>query len=123
LSSLARIIFNKHDDNILNYQIEEGQKIEPDYYAPILPMCLVIGAEGIGTGWSTTIPCYHPLAISENIRRRLENPDRKFKRMIPWFRGFNGKIELKEDGTNYIVYGHYERLDREEKLVIRELPV
>jgi DNA topoisomerase II len=44
LSPLARIVFNEHDDDILNYQIEEGQKIEPDFYAPIIPMCLVNGA-------------------------------------------------------------------------------
>ena len=53
LTPLTRIIFNKEDDQILNYQNEEGQRIEPDYYAPIIPMILVNGAEGIGTGWST----------------------------------------------------------------------
>jgi DNA topoisomerase-2 len=31
-------------------------KIEPNYYIPTLPMILVNGAEGIGTGWSTSIP-------------------------------------------------------------------
>ena len=53
LTPLTRIIFNKEDDQVLNYQNEEGQRIEPDYYAPIIPMILVNGAEGIGTGWST----------------------------------------------------------------------
>lgn len=53
LTPLTRILFNKEDDQILNYQNEEGQRIEPDYYAPIIPMILVNGAEGIGTGWST----------------------------------------------------------------------
>ena len=86
-------------------------------------MCLVNGAEGIGTGWSTSIPCYHPLAISENIKRRLARPGVKFIRMTPWSRGFTGQIELKEDCMNYVVSGRYERLDREEKLVIRELPI
>jgi DNA topoisomerase-2 len=86
-------------------------------------MCLVNGAEGIGTGWSTSIPCYNPLDICDNIKRRLRNPDSKFKRMTPWFRGFTGFIELKEDGTNYIIAGRFERLDRDEKLIIRELPI
>lgn len=72
LSSLARIIFNKNDDAILNYQVEEGMKIEPDYYAPILPMVLVNGADGIGTGWSTSIPCYDPLEICQNIKYKLK---------------------------------------------------
>ena len=122
LSSLARIVFNKEDDNILNYQIEEGQKIEPDFYAPIIPLCLVNGAEGIGTGWSTSVPCYNPLEICANIKRRLENKKARFFRMSPWFRGFTGSIEMKEDGLNYMVKGRYEKFG-DDKLIIRELPI
>lgn len=29
---------------------EDGMPIEPEYYLPVLPMILVNGAEGIGTG-------------------------------------------------------------------------
>jgi DNA topoisomerase-2 len=123
LTTLARLVFHKDDDNILSYQVEEGQRIEPDFYAPILPMCLINGAEGIGTGWSTSIPCYNPLQIADNIRKRLRNRNYSFHRMIPWFRGFTGRIELKEDGTNYIVHGRFARVDREEKLIISELPI
>ena len=37
-------------------------------------MCLVNGSEGIGTGWSTSIPCYNPLDICDNIRKKLKTP-------------------------------------------------
>lgn len=37
--------------------------IEPDYYVPTIPLVLVNGADGIGTGWSTSVPCYNPLDI------------------------------------------------------------
>jgi len=40
----------------MEYQNDEGMTIEPITYIPILPMVLVNGAEGIGTGWATTIP-------------------------------------------------------------------
>jgi len=50
---------------------EEGQSIEPEYYLPILPMVLVNGAEGIGTGWSTSIPQFNPREIVENMRRMM----------------------------------------------------
>ena len=86
-------------------------------------MCLVNGSEGIGTGWSTSIPCYNPLDICDNIRKKLKNPASNFRRMTPWFRGFTGHIELKEDGTNYIIIGRFDRVDRDEKLIIRELPI
>lgn len=29
-------------------------------YMPVVPTVLVNGAEGIGTGWSTSIPNYNP---------------------------------------------------------------
>jgi DNA topoisomerase-2 len=52
----------------LEYLEEEGQSIEPTYYLPILPLVLVNGAEGIGTGWSTSIPCFNPREIVENLK-------------------------------------------------------
>mgnify|MGYP003332056836 CR=1 FL=1 len=52
---------------ILNYLNDDGVLIEPEYFYPILPTLLVNGTEGIGTGFSTSIPCYNPLKIVENI--------------------------------------------------------
>lgn len=63
LTELSRVLFNENDDPLLEYIEEEGQKIEPKYYVPIIPLVLVNGAEGIGTGWSTFIPCYSPSTI------------------------------------------------------------
>ena len=65
------MIFNELDDPVLNYILEDNQRVEPDWYCPILPMVLVNGAEGIGTGWSTKIPNYNPREIVDNIRRLL----------------------------------------------------
>ena len=56
LSPVTRLLFPQCDDAVLNFQEEEGQMIEPEYYLPIIPMSLINGAEGIGTGWSTSIP-------------------------------------------------------------------
>lgn len=41
--------------------------IEPEFYIPIIPMALVNGCIGIGTGFSTKIPFYNPLDIIDNI--------------------------------------------------------
>lgn len=56
LSPLTRLIYKEDDDHLLNYIQEEGMSIEPTNYVPVIPTVLVNGAEGIGTGWSTTIP-------------------------------------------------------------------
>jgi DNA topoisomerase-2 len=46
--------------------------IEPHCYYPILPLVLINGAEGIGTGWSTTILPHKVDDVIEAIRKRLK---------------------------------------------------
>lgn len=70
---MTRTLFHEDDDAILNYLEDEGQSIEPDYYLPIIPLTLVNGAEGIGTGWSTFIPGHNPRDIVENLKRMMKN--------------------------------------------------
>ena len=80
------MLFNEHDDAVLTFLEEEGQSIEPEHYLPIIPLCLVNGAEGIGTGWSTSIPQYNPRDIIENMRLMMKGLEPK--PMIPWYKGF-----------------------------------
>ncbi len=47
---IARRIFHPEDDALLTYLVEDGKGIEPAWYMPVLPLVLVNGAEGIGTG-------------------------------------------------------------------------
>ena len=44
-------------------------------YMPILPTVLVNGAEGIGTGWSTSIPNFNPHDIVKNIKRLMNGEE------------------------------------------------
>ena len=96
LDPIARLIFPEPDDQLLDPQNEDGQPIEPLYYEPILPMALVNGADGIGTGWSTSIPNYNPRDVAANLIRMLEGgvPEA----MTPWYRGFTGTIERAPGG-------------------------
>ena len=89
-----------------------------DTNAPIIPMVLVNGAEGIGTGFSTKIPPYNPLDIISNIRNIMHN--KEYKHMDPWWQGFEG-IVTKTDDYNYEIYGLWS-IDMN-KLTITELPV
>jgi len=118
LDDLTTIIFNPSDDPILNKQDEDGMEIEPEYYAPIIPMVLVNGCEGIGTGFSTKIPPYNPTDIIDNLKRLLKG--KEFKVMDPWWQGFEG-IVAKVDDYNYEIYGTWSI--KENKVTITELPV
>lgn len=122
LEPITRCIFHPDDDALLNYLNEDGCMIEPDSYIPIIPMLLVNGSEGIGTGWSTSVPTYNPRDIIANIRRLLNGDD--MEEMHPWFRGFYGEIKAKtgKDVGNYSMYGIVEQVD-DTNVVISELPI
>ena len=96
LTKQARKIFDPRDDAILNYLDDDGRSIEPDFYMPTIPMVLVNGTEGIGTGFSCYIPPFNPKDIKDNIERILDG--KQVVPMRPWFRGFKGKVH-KEDDT------------------------
>jgi len=57
---------------VLTYLDDEGFPIEPEFYVPIIPMVLVNGAVGVGSGWSTKIPSYHPLEIIQNLLNKIQ---------------------------------------------------
>lgn len=69
---------------------------------PILPLVLVNGAEGIGTGWSTSIPNFSPRDIVANLQRLLAGQETVA--MAPWYRGFRGaitEVPTRTSGKSY----------------------
>lgn len=118
LNPLTRKIYSKSDEPLLKYLADDESTVEPEWYIPILPMILVNGAEGIGTGWSTNIPPFNPVDIVNNIRRLMNNEE--LEEMKPWFRGWTGEIKKIED-SKYRANGIITQIS-ETKLEISELP-
>jgi DNA topoisomerase-2 len=116
LTKDARKIFDPKDDAILNYLDDDGRPIEPDFYMPTLPMVLVNGTEGIGTGFSCYVPPFNPDDIKENIRRMLAGEE--IVPMRPWFRGFKGVVHKEED--TWMMEGVWKWSGR--NIVVTELP-
>lgn len=119
LSPLARLIFHPHDDPLLNFLDEDNQRIEPEWYIPILPMVLVNGCEGIGTGWSTKIPNHNPRDVVTNLRQMMQGNEPK--PMMPFYKNFRGQIITAGDGR-FVTVGNASILDGQ-KLEISELPI
>ncbi|KAG0179042.1 DNA topoisomerase 2 [Apophysomyces sp. BC1034] len=119
LAKVARYVFHPDDDDILDYLIEENKSIEPNWFIPILPMVLVNGADGIGTGWSTTIPNYNPKDIVDNLIRLMDGEEPVV--MKPWFRGFKGEI-IPNGSGKYTVNGIASVTD-DGCIKVNELPV
>jgi DNA topoisomerase-2 len=117
LTSEARKIFDPKDDAILNYLDDDGRSIEPDFYMPTLPMILVNGSEGIGTGFSCYVPPFNPKDIRDNITNVLSG--KSIQKMKPWFRGFKGKI-MEQDDDSWVTQGVWSSIGRTVK--VTELP-
>lgn len=129
LSPYFRQIFRKDDDIILDHNYVDGEKIEPKLYLPILPLMLVNGSSGTGTGHACEIKAYHPEKLRDAALKLLEGKQLKVGTLVPWFRRFNGTVEHvenpRDDGTIHrqvVMTGKYE-IKNTTTIIITELPV
>lgn len=120
LNKITRLIFRKEDDLVLDYLDDDGLSVEPKFYVPIIPMILVNGAKGIGTGFSTDILSYNPIDIINYIDAtlKLETKENKF---IPFYKNFKGSCQ-ELDNNKYITKGKYVKLSAN-KIRVEELPI
>lgn len=121
LNTITKYIYPESDFEVLNYQYDDGTRVEPEYYVPIIPMILVNGSKGIGTGYSTDIPPYNPVEIIEYLKFYLKNSEYSDKEFIPYYEGFKGTTTKIEE-EKYIFKGNYEKID-DNTIRITELPI
>ncbi len=119
LHDMTHHIFNKQDTPLLKQILDDGDLVEPEYYVPILPMILVNGTTGIGTGYSTNVPMHNPLHIIENLEALMDGKDTT--KLKPWYRGFIGSVEEKSE-KQYINRGVVNIVD-DTTIEITELPI
>jgi len=122
LEKITRALFPEKDDNVLNYLNDDGLMVEPQYYVPIIPMVLINGSKGIGTGFSSEILCYNPTEIINYIKTKLNQPTFNDKvEFMPYYEGFNGTIEKIND-NKFLFRGKYEKTGQD-TIKVTELPV
>ncbi len=106
LSKEFKKLFNEDDNAILNYLEEDGDSIEPSFYVPTLPLLLINGACGIGTGFSCDVPCFNPEDIKKRLMDLVIDEDADIPEMVPWYKGFTGTI-IKTDTNKWVTKGRY----------------
>ena len=122
LERITRRIFIEQDDHVLKYLSDDGTPVEPQYYVPIIPMVLVNGSKGIGTGFSTEIMCYNPKDIILYLKNKLEDITvvNTFE-FTPYYEDFKGTI-TKVGESRFLFKGIYEKLGPD-KIRVTELPI
>jgi DNA topoisomerase II len=111
LQPRIRKIIREEDFEILKYRDDDGLPVEPEWYAPVLPMILVNGARGIGTGYSTYIPQCDPKVIKRMLLNKLKNGiELDTEKLVPYFDGFKGTYTdegavgvFKKEKDEYVV--------------------
>jgi len=95
-TKLTSLILRKEDRPILKHIIDEGEKVEPENYYPVIPMILVNGSSGIATGYSSFVPCHNPLDIIMwyQLKLRGDTDENDLPTILPWYRGFTGTIKV-----------------------------
>jgi DNA gyrase/topoisomerase IV subunit A len=88
-----KYVYRPDDFPLMERVFDEGNEVEPVSFLPIIPMALIIGCLGIGTGHSTFIPNCSPMEIVEWLLSKLEK--KSCPSVLPWYRGFNGNIKIK----------------------------
>jgi len=123
---LTRYLFPECDDHLLTYTLDDGDKVEPDFYVPILPTILGNGCTaGIGTGWSCSVPCHDFEIIAQKVKDWLNDQENFTLDIPPHFNKFKGRIEKISD-NKYQSYGILETVESKKKnkmYQITELPI
>jgi DNA topoisomerase-2 len=133
LSPHFRALFPKADDQILEHHETDGEKIEPKTYAPLLPMVLVNGAQGTGTGHACLILSYNPGQVRDAclqvLASKLTSGGRggvgmrlKPGTLVPWFNGFGGTVERNTETGQVVITGKLEVVNTT-TIKITELPI
>lgn len=108
MGDLTRDIFLEADEPLLQAaRQDDGEDAEPLNYLPVVPMLLINGSQGLGTGWSTSIPPYNPLEVVDAVLAVIES--RPVAALIPWFRGYGYVNERMWVDVRWRVLGARER--------------
>ena len=99
LNSITKKIFRDEDKGILTTIYDEGKKVEPERYYPIINYTMLNGCIGIGTGHSTNIPSFNLLDLINWIRGKLNNQPPLL--LLPYYRGYKGVVKVVDNQQGY----------------------
>lgn len=112
------ILFDKEDQNIVEYLYDDEDKIEPKFFIPTLPVVLLNGADGVGNGFKSFILPYSKESVIKGLKELIKYNKVKTK-LIPYIKGFTGKT-TKDD--KQVVFEGVITVKNLSTLVISEIP-
>ncbi len=122
---LANKLFRKEDEYVLEYEVDEGVRYEPKYYAPIIPYSVCETNELPATGWNICVYARDLPSVFKNVRAMIKGATTETNKVkcgpLPMdVRDFKGEVR-KYKGRSYFV-GCIEYDEARNAVVITELP-
>lgn len=115
---IGRALFPAEDNAVLTYAEEEGESVEPVMYAPVLPIVLLNGAAGIGTGFSTSVPSFSLPSLCAASRAWMRGDP--IPSPVAYYEGFKGEVKVIDRGVQ--TFGSFDRED-DYSIIVTELPI
>lgn len=110
--------FKKEDQEVVEHLYDDGDKIEPTYFIPVLPTILMNGQDATATGYKSFILHYDASSLAKAVREIIKGGKVKTP-LIPHINGWTGTI-VKND-RQVVMTGKLEVI-HSTKLRITELP-
>jgi DNA topoisomerase-2 len=114
-------MFPVQDDFLLTYEMDDGERCEPKFYVPIIPLALMENMELPATGWKIKLWSRDPKEIFKNVRGLINRSIPKSKPM-KMFQNKN-KSTIKTFKNRRYSVGRYSVNEDKNTLVVTELPL
>ena len=108
LSDNFRLLYKDFD--LLKYKEEEGERIEPEYFLPIIPTVLINGSSGIAVGFATNILNRDVKSITDSCIKILNG--KIITEVTPSINDFMGTFTQDEENhKRWIIRGTFKRIN------------
>ena len=115
-------LFPPQDDFLLKYVFEEGERCEPEYYVPIIPMAVLESMQIPATGWRIKLWARDFTAVMKNVRKMVNCEIERCKKLPIWMNRNNSSIKVAGNGKHYML-GKYSYDKKTNIIKISELPL
>lgn len=119
-SKLLTQMFDQDDLNLVEYQLFDDEIIEPKFFLPKMPLIVINGGFGIGTGYSSNILPRCPKNVKKYMEQVANGSVLDSSLLLPHFNGFKGTVERIEK-NKFMVKGLLERSGQTTS-IIKDLP-
>lgn len=113
----------KQDIDILDYEEEEGQQVEPKYYLPIIPVVICQRQQGMAPGYAFSTMSYNPVDVIDACKEVLTSRKKKPLDDItihPYVRKIKKK-NWKYENDSWVNYGEYKWDDKKKTITVTDL--